>query len=131
MTSNWVLIIFFPGHNVQQHSVVLVRGGRSQDCPGVRYHLVRGSNDLVGYILFFSCVIFSSGRTALTGVAREEYLIESAADQSTGRRSPKRQLRSWTFGFIRRSLLCQERVATARYTLVDAWRGEHLNELES
>lgn len=39
------------GHNVQQHSVVLVRGGRSQDCPGVRYHLVRGALDLV------SCVV--------------------------------------------------------------------------
>ncbi|KAJ9634974.1 ribosomal protein S12 [Exophiala oligosperma] len=36
------------GHNVQQHSVVLVRGGRSQDCPGVRYHLVRGAFDLGG-----------------------------------------------------------------------------------
>ena len=36
------------GHNVQQHSVVLVRGGRAQDCPGVRYHLVRGAMDLVG-----------------------------------------------------------------------------------
>jgi hypothetical protein len=35
------------GHNVQQHSVVLVRGGRSQDCPGVKYHLVRGALDLV------------------------------------------------------------------------------------
>ena len=35
------------GHNIQQHSVVLVRGGRSQDCPGVRYHLVRGAFDLV------------------------------------------------------------------------------------
>lgn len=35
------------GHNVQQHSVVLVRGGRSQDCPGVKYHLVRGAMDLV------------------------------------------------------------------------------------
>lgn len=33
---------------MQQHSVVLVRGGRSQDCPGVRYHLVRGAMDLVG-----------------------------------------------------------------------------------
>jgi len=33
---------------VQQHSVVLVRGGRSQDCPGVRYHLVRGAMDLGG-----------------------------------------------------------------------------------
>ncbi|KAI6782800.1 37S ribosomal protein-like protein [Emericellopsis cladophorae] len=36
------------GHNIQQHSVVLVRGGRSQDCPGVRYHLVRGAMDLGG-----------------------------------------------------------------------------------
>ncbi|KAA6407745.1 MAG: ribosomal S12 [Lasallia pustulata] len=36
------------GHNVQQHSVVLVRGGRAQDCPGVKYHLVRGAMDLGG-----------------------------------------------------------------------------------
>ncbi|KAF2083365.1 37S ribosomal protein S12 [Saccharata proteae CBS 121410] len=36
------------GHNVQQHSVVLVRGGRAQDCPGVRYKLVRGALDLGG-----------------------------------------------------------------------------------
>ncbi|RKF59782.1 putative 37S ribosomal protein S12, mitochondrial [Erysiphe neolycopersici] len=36
------------GHNAQQHSVVLVRGGRCQDCPGVRYHLVRGALDLGG-----------------------------------------------------------------------------------
>lgn len=43
------------GHNVQQHSVVLVRGGRSQDCPGVRYHLVRGAMDLVSPILRDSC----------------------------------------------------------------------------
>ena len=40
------------GHNVQQHSVVLVRGGRAQDCPGVRYHLVRGAFDLVRSPLF-------------------------------------------------------------------------------
>lgn len=37
------------GHNVQQHSVVLVRGGRSQDCPGVKYHLIRGALDLVRF----------------------------------------------------------------------------------
>ncbi|TGZ85364.1 ribosomal protein S12 [Ascodesmis nigricans] len=36
------------GHNVQQHSVVLVQGGRAQDCPGVRYTLVRGALDLGG-----------------------------------------------------------------------------------
>lgn len=41
------LIEYKSGHNVQQHSVVLVRGGRSQDCPGVKYHLVRGAMDLV------------------------------------------------------------------------------------
>lgn len=35
------------GHNVQQHSVVMVRGGRAQDCPGVRYTIVRGTLDLV------------------------------------------------------------------------------------
>ena len=39
----------FLGHNVQQHSVILVRGGRSQDCPGVRYHMVRGAGDLVSH----------------------------------------------------------------------------------
>ncbi|KAJ6037157.1 Nucleic acid-binding OB-fold [Penicillium herquei] len=36
------------GHNIQQHSVVQVRGGRAQDCPGVKYHLVRGAMDLGG-----------------------------------------------------------------------------------
>lgn len=39
------------GHNVQQHSVVIVRGGRAQDCPGVKYHLVRGALDLVRFFL--------------------------------------------------------------------------------
>lgn len=43
----WLIWVVITGHNVQQHSVVLVRGGRSQDCPGVRYHLVRGAMDLV------------------------------------------------------------------------------------
>ena len=36
------------GHNLQEHSVVLIRGGRVKDLPGVRYHLVRGSLDLQG-----------------------------------------------------------------------------------
>ena len=36
------------GHNLQEHSVVLVRGGRVKDLPGVRYHCVRGSLDLAG-----------------------------------------------------------------------------------
>ena len=36
------------GHNLQEHAVVLVRGGRGKDLPGVRYHIVRGSLDLQG-----------------------------------------------------------------------------------
>jgi len=36
------------GHNLQEHSVVLVRGGRVKDLPGVRYHIVRGALDATG-----------------------------------------------------------------------------------
>ncbi|HLF04327.1 MAG TPA: 30S ribosomal protein S12, partial [Dehalococcoidia bacterium] len=36
------------GHNLQEHSVVLVRGGRVKDLPGVRYHIVRGALDCEG-----------------------------------------------------------------------------------
>ena len=36
------------GHNLQEHSIVLIRGGRVKDLPGVRYHVVRGSLDSVG-----------------------------------------------------------------------------------
>lgn len=36
------------GHNLQEHSIVLVRGGRVKDLPGVRYHLVRGALDAIG-----------------------------------------------------------------------------------
>jgi small subunit ribosomal protein S12 len=36
------------GHNLQEHSVVLVRGGRVKDLPGVRYHIVRGALDAAG-----------------------------------------------------------------------------------
>ncbi|CAO1632687.1 unnamed protein product [Jaminaea pallidilutea] len=38
------------GHNLQEHSVVLLRGGRVQDVPGVRYHLVRGALDFAGVV---------------------------------------------------------------------------------
>ena len=36
------------GHTLQEHSVVLIRGGRVKDCPGVRYHVVRGTLDATG-----------------------------------------------------------------------------------
>ena len=36
------------GHNLQEHSVVLIRGGRVKDLPGVRYHIIRGTKDSLG-----------------------------------------------------------------------------------
>jgi small subunit ribosomal protein S12 len=47
LTSGFEVTAYIPGigHNLQEHSVVLVRGGRVKDLPGVRYHIVRGSLD--------------------------------------------------------------------------------------
>lgn len=49
LSSGKVITAVIPGegHNIQQHSVVQVRGGRAPDCPGVKYHLIRGAMDLV------------------------------------------------------------------------------------
>jgi small subunit ribosomal protein S12 len=50
LTSGYEVSSYIPGigHNLQEHSVVLVRGGRVKDLPGVRYHVVRGTLDTVG-----------------------------------------------------------------------------------
>ncbi len=50
LTSGYEVSAYIPGvgHNLQEHSVVLVRGGRVADLPGVRYHIVRGSLDTLG-----------------------------------------------------------------------------------
>jgi len=50
LVNGFEIIAYIPGegHNLQEHSVVLVRGGRVKDLPGVRYHIVRGSLDLQG-----------------------------------------------------------------------------------
>nr|UCU57551.1 ribosomal protein S12 [Hypericum ascyron] len=50
LTSGFEITAYIPGiaHNLQEHSVVLVRGGRVKDLPGVRYHIVRGHLDAVG-----------------------------------------------------------------------------------
>jgi small subunit ribosomal protein S12 len=50
LTNGMEVTTYIPGegHNLQEHSVVLVRGGRVKDLPGVRYHIVRGSLDLQG-----------------------------------------------------------------------------------
>ena len=50
LTSGMEVTAYIPGigHNLQEHSVVLVRGGRVKDLPGVRYHVVRGTLDALG-----------------------------------------------------------------------------------
>ncbi len=50
LTSGYEVTAYIPGegHNLQEHSVVLVRGGRVKDLPGVRYHIVRGVLDAAG-----------------------------------------------------------------------------------
>ena len=50
LTNGFEVIGYIPGegHNLQEHSIVLVRGGRVKDLPGVRYHIVRGTLDSLG-----------------------------------------------------------------------------------
>jgi small subunit ribosomal protein S12 len=50
LTNKQEIIAYIPGegHNLQEHSIVLVRGGRVKDLPGVRYHIVRGTLDTAG-----------------------------------------------------------------------------------
>ena len=50
LTNGYEVTSYIPGigHNLQEHSVVLIRGGRVKDLPGVRYHIVRGVIDSVG-----------------------------------------------------------------------------------
>lgn len=50
LTNGFVVTAYIPGegHNLQEHSVVLIRGGRVKDLPGVRYHIIRGVLDAQG-----------------------------------------------------------------------------------
>jgi small subunit ribosomal protein S12 len=50
LTNGFEITTYIPGegHNLQEHSVVMVRGGRVKDLPGVRYHIVRGTLDTTG-----------------------------------------------------------------------------------
>ena len=50
LTSGFEVTAYIPGigHNIQEHSVVLIRGGRVKDLPGCRYHVVRGTLDAGG-----------------------------------------------------------------------------------
>ncbi len=50
LTNGFEVTAYIPGigHNLQEHSIVLIRGGRVKDLPGVRYHIIRGSLDTMG-----------------------------------------------------------------------------------
>ncbi len=50
LTNGFEVISYIPGegHNLQEHSVVMIRGGRVKDLPGVRYHIIRGTLDTQG-----------------------------------------------------------------------------------
>ena len=50
LTNGMEVTSYIPGegHNLQEHSVVLIRGGRVKDLPGVRYHIIRGALDCIG-----------------------------------------------------------------------------------
>ena len=50
LTNTQEVTAYIPGigHNLQEHSVVLIRGGRVKDLPGVRYHIIRGTKDTLG-----------------------------------------------------------------------------------
>ena len=50
LTNGFEVVTYIPGegHNLQEHSVVMIRGGRVKDLPGVRYHIVRGTLDTQG-----------------------------------------------------------------------------------
>jgi len=50
LTNGYEVIGYIPGegHNLQEHSVVMIRGGRVKDLPGVRYHIIRGTRDTQG-----------------------------------------------------------------------------------
>ena len=52
LTNSLEVTSYIPGegHNLQEHSIVLIRGGRVKDLPGVRYHIIRGTLDVAGVV---------------------------------------------------------------------------------
>ncbi len=52
LTNGFEVTAYIPGegHNLQEHSIVLIRGGRVKDLPGVRYHIIRGKLDAAGVV---------------------------------------------------------------------------------
>jgi small subunit ribosomal protein S12 len=97
LTNGMEVTAYIPGegHNLQEHSVVLVRGGRVKDLPGVRYHIVRGALDAGGVEQSFSAWSNSSMSISLSGHRRHHLQHHSRArgegERGEGRaRGPRR-----------------------------------------
>ncbi|MEM9399304.1 MAG: 30S ribosomal protein S12 [Verrucomicrobiota bacterium] len=74
LTNGYEVIAYIggEGHNLQEHSIVLVRGGRVKDLPGVRYHIVRGALDSLG------AVGPSNTNKANRNISRSKYGVKKA-----------------------------------------------------
>ena len=73
------------GHNLQEHSIVLVRGGRVKDLPGVRYHIVRGTLDALG-------AAGPSNTNKLTrNVSRSKYGVKKPKKAAAGAAAPAKK----------------------------------------
>ena len=87
LTNGQEVIAYIPGegHNLQEHSIVLVRGGRVKDLPGVRYHIVRGTLDALG-------AAGPSNTNKLTrNVSRSKYGVKKPKKTAAGAAAPAKK----------------------------------------
>ena len=87
LTNGQEVIAYIPGenHNLQEHSIVLVRGGRVKDLPGVRYHIVRGTLDALG-------AAGPSNTNKLTrNVSRSKYGVKKPKKGAAGAAAPAKK----------------------------------------
>ena len=87
LTNGQEVIAYIPGegHNLQEHSIVLVRGGRVKDLPGVRYHIVRGTLDALG-------AAGPSNTNKLTrNVSRSKYGVKKPKKAAAGAAAPEKK----------------------------------------
>jgi small subunit ribosomal protein S12 len=87
LTNGQEVIAYIPGegHNLQEHSIVLVRGGRVKDLPGVRYHIVRGTLDALG-------AAGPSNTNKLTrNVSRSKYGVKKPKKAGAGAAAPAKK----------------------------------------
>ena len=87
LTNGQEVIAYIPGegHNLQEHSIVLVRGGRVKDLPGVRYHIVRGTLDALG------AVGPSNTNKLPRNVSRSKYGVKKPKKAGAGAAAPAKK----------------------------------------